>query len=280
MVQDFPFYNQKPFWYFPPGASNSRVDESQAWHGTCIVSKAMGLIHGVYKSPRTGIMLKSSGTIFDTLWAFSFARDLSREGPSRTVIVFTSASSSAPPGEVSYCLARIKQMIQEIFDGDGTVVVPAGNYGRRPGRFNVDTIPAIWSSASFPLIVVGAVDNLGVPAAFSQGGSLVSAHTPGVNLACPYDTQFFFSGTSFATPMVSTPRSRNKCYSEHLLTRSGGRTHSLLSFILETSFQGWRRSNRVCRSRIPYFFTRRGVGASKGWAKSDLEWAGRLEGTF
>ena len=215
MVQDFPTYNQKPLWYFPPGASNIRVDESRAWHGTCIMSKAMGLINGVYKNPKTGIMLKSSGSIFDTLWALSFARDLSRDAPSRVVIVFTTASSETPTEQAPYYLTRIKQIIQEIFDGDGIVVIPAGNYAGSAGRFSVDTIPAIWSSASFPLIVVGAVDDQGVPAAFSQGGSIVSAHAPGVNLACPYDTKVHFSGTSFATSMVSTPRHHEMHYSGH-----------------------------------------------------------------
>ena len=65
------------------------------------------------------------------------------------------------------------------------VVVAVGNSAKTAGFFNSDYLSKL-ASASFPLIRVGAVDNTGALAAFSQEGDV---YTCGVNALCA-DTNF------------------------------------------------------------------------------------------
>ena len=200
--QDYEAGVRYPYGFSAPGRDIKYQDDSDQWHGTCVTSKAIGLSNGVYKYPERGIMLKSSPSVFETLWAFSKARDITKNPGMASVVVFTGAT---PDTDESLTLwIRVKEIIKEIFEAGSIVVVTAGNYAEAPGRSNVDTIPASWASSEFPLIVVGAVDNLGNRASFSQTGSnLVTMHAPGVGVSCPHSEQHEFSGTSFAAPMVS-----------------------------------------------------------------------------
>ena len=61
-----------------------------------------------------------------------------------------------------------------INDGDGVVVLAAGNARRGSHRKDVDILPALFESQSLPLIVVGSVDESGNWAPSSQGGPHVS----------------------------------------------------------------------------------------------------------
>ena len=55
----------------------------------------------------------------------------------------------------------IKTIWEAMFNEDIVVVNAAGNKGMHPGRSDVDTVPTIYESEEFPLIVVSAVDNDG-----------------------------------------------------------------------------------------------------------------------
>ena len=62
-------------------------------------------------------------------------------------------------------------------------------------------MPAIFAN-ELPIIVVGAVNNFGYPAAFSQGGPLVTTYGPGVNILCAgigNNEYHYVEGTSFCT---------------------------------------------------------------------------------
>lgn len=147
-------------------------------------------------------MLKTARDEFEQIWAFSKARDLTKELFGNTVIAFPRGRRLLP-GKQYPDVDRIKELMQEIFDASGVIVVPAGNGAKDPERTMVDGVPALWARSDFPLIVVGAVDNDGNRAPFSQGGNKVSIHAPKVRLSCPHDDERQFSGTSYVAPMVS-----------------------------------------------------------------------------
>ena len=146
-------------------------------------------------------MLKASLSENDMNWAFSRARDLSISLLS-SVVVIVPKGRKLSPGRIPPDVNRIQEIIQEIFDSGGVVVTAAGNAGATAGRSQVDMVPADWNSPNFPIIVVGAVDNEGNVAPFSQGGPKVTIHAPGVGVSCPQSDERQYSGTSYAAPMV------------------------------------------------------------------------------
>ena len=81
--------------------------------------------------------------------------------------------------------------------------MPSGNNATTPGRADVDTLPAQWESPAIPLVVVGAVDNAGAIAPFSQGPTHVTVWAPGFPIQCARRYGFHMgSGTSLSTGMV------------------------------------------------------------------------------
>lgn len=189
------------------------MDYSKNSHGSCVASLAAGVKHGVSKESEL-IVLKSSQDRRDTLWAFTRARDLvAKSYPARntSVILFTAAAPLGK-GNESYWI-RVKELIQQLFDNDAVVVVPAGNYAfwnqtkRGKEKQQIDTIPAAWASPDFPLIVAGAVDSTRTAAKFTQGPNGVTAHAPGVDVSCAKKDSFLgrrASGTSYSAAMVTS----------------------------------------------------------------------------
>ena len=119
----------------------------------------------------------------------------------RSVILFT-AAAPIESEKLAYWV-RVKGIMQQLFDVDAIVVVPAGNYAQQKNRVQIDTLPARWTSPSFPLIVVGAVTDLRYPAKFTQGPHGVTVNAPGVNVLCAGSEKA--SGTSAAAAMVRHP---------------------------------------------------------------------------
>lgn len=171
-------------------------------HGSCVTAKAVGTINGVKKNATGSVMLKIPlASVSDNIWAFSTARDLSMDNRTETVVVY--ARAGKPQGNDPFW-PRIKELMQEIFDAGGIVVTAAGNAAETSGREQVDQLPPMWASPDFPLIVVGAVDNVGYHAPFSQRGKAVIIYAPGVGISCPHSSpSTSYYGTSFAAPMVS-----------------------------------------------------------------------------
>ena len=68
----------------------------------------------------------------------------------------------------------------------------------------MDTYPAMFLSETFPLIVVGAVNNAGRLAEFSQGPNFVTTWAPGDGVVCAQGQgRRQASDISFSTGMVS-----------------------------------------------------------------------------
>ena len=97
----------------------------------------------------------------------------------------------------------IRTYMQELFDMDVVVVCTAGNQGRKAGRSQIDTVPQLWESANFPLIVTGAVTNPGLALGMSQNGPHVTVWAPGKNVGCVQAPDNTATGTSPAAAAVS-----------------------------------------------------------------------------
>ncbi|TQV99224.1 LysM domain-containing protein [Cordyceps javanica] len=122
-----------------------------------------------------------------------------------------------------YSLIRTMYRILREMDKDGiTIVAASGNYAEH-GRANVDTWPQLLADPNHPyagqfrepgdnlgylpnLIVVGAVDQWGGRAEFTQAGPLVQVYASGKNIFGPSSATDYdkaLKGTSFAAPQVA-----------------------------------------------------------------------------
>lgn len=138
----------------------------------------------------------------DILWAFATVhadiRNSRTAHPAVVVFPWTSYNDNPVPW------SKIKRFFEKIFDLGGTIIVPSGNDAMTPGRQQgVDTLPALWESPTFPLVVVGAVNNIGNIPVFSQGPIHVTVWAPGVDVRCArrYGVRDG-SGTSHSSGMV------------------------------------------------------------------------------
>ena len=107
-----------------------------------------------------------------------------------------------------------------LFKVDVPVVVTSGNNGRKPGRVEVDSYPALLAGDDMPLIVVGSIDPDGKKSAFSQGGPKVAIHAVGKQSTClPKSGKdpIVRDGTSVGKPLLQP--SNSKLF-EYLLTVS------------------------------------------------------------
>ena len=146
-------------------------------------------------------MFKSSQTLRDIFWAYSLIRDKIEDSRERNdvFILFTGAAPYTRDNLLYW--VRINEIMREIFEAGAVIVVPAGNYARSKDRSQqIDTIPARWSSPTFPLIVVGAVDSHRFRAPFSQAPDKVNVYAPGVDVVCANNPKA--SGTSYASALV------------------------------------------------------------------------------
>ena len=100
---------------------------------------------------------------------------------------------------------RMYDHIATLMKNDVIVVTAAGNDAEeRDGnglqRSVIDLAPAAFEGPDYPLIVVGATDYTGKPAAFSQGGNHLTVLGPGVDVPTldkASDAPLVQSGTSF-----------------------------------------------------------------------------------
>lgn len=94
----------------------------------------------------------------------------------------------------------LEHYLTKLIEEDVVVVSTAGNGGRIDQAVEVNRYPALFAAKGMPIIVVGAVDNWGRNATFSQGGPLVSVMAPGHNIECAsnrFPGKQIQSGTSF-----------------------------------------------------------------------------------
>lgn len=211
-------------WHYSPGAKRTETDDSTVSHGTCVASKAAGAIYGVAKDARL-IILKATLSLADIWWALLRARDDIRlHNRQMKSVVLLAALARVPyyPGQdLEQPWYSVKRLMQELIESDAVIVVPAGNEAGR--NKNVDLLPALWESRTFPIIVAGTIDDDGVTADFSQGPDHVTAYAPGDPVRCAIGngyTSHLERGTSFSAGMVSVSASFVD-YVDRSLTRVG-----------------------------------------------------------
>lgn len=151
---------------------NTPTDDDPLSHGSCVLSKAIGAVHGVYKNAK-GLRDKNSKILVVKIAAQLQAADIfdgfnrvlidvqANHGTEPAVVMFPYASK---PDVDSFEQEPIKLVMQAIFNLGGTIVVPSGNHAKDEGREDVDGYPALWEGPNFPLIVISAVDNAGARA--------------------------------------------------------------------------------------------------------------------
>ena len=180
-----------------------------------MASKALGPNLGVASKSHL-IVLKATGSSADNIWAYQQAKDdiIAKGRRGKAVVAIARGASIVYPGiENTTPFREIKPILQSMFPEDIVVVTSSGNLGELPGHEEVDSPPKIWSADTYPLIVVGAVDNQGKVAlnpgktkSFSQGGPKVTVWAPGKDVTCAAHDQNgnkLDTGTSPASAMTA-----------------------------------------------------------------------------
>ncbi|KAL0937333.1 subtilisin-like protease [Colletotrichum truncatum] len=174
----------KPRWIFGGSQADKSVEEDidSGGHGSCAGSKVNGPKYGTAKKANL-VVVKAETASDDTLDALNKILQDVRDKKLEMIkedVIFIAASGNDNREEVD----------------DGKVAA-----------LDVDSWPPLLAGSGVPIINVGAVDNTGKNASFSQGGPLVHVMAPGVQVQCAANS--FFSntqkldGTSFAAPAVA-----------------------------------------------------------------------------
>ncbi|KAL6717969.1 hypothetical protein ACLMJK_004054 [Lecanora helva] len=200
--------NPRITWMFPPWGSKTSTDDAPGrWssHGTCVASKAAGSNYGVAKDTNL-VVLKATYDVEDVIWALVTAHKhiSTNNRQRRAVVLFTYATDGSAAQDPE--MVRIREIMGKLHDLDATIVVPSGNYARFTSQ--VSTVPAVWGTSDFPLIVVGGVQRTGFSSEISQGSSSdLAAFAPGENVLCATAGNgfSFLTGTSAASGMVDLP---------------------------------------------------------------------------
>ena len=200
-------------WRFSPAINRrgqaTQSDDSDISHGSCVLSKAAGLINGVSKQAQV-VVLKATGIDEDIIWAWANVLAHQIQHPTHPAVVIWAYNSKADAREDQTPWRDIRPTMKSIFSNGGTIIVSSGN---RPltdrSRQAVDTFPALWSNGNFSLIVAGSVNDYGRESKFSQGRDHVTVWAPGENVQCSKRGDFRrrHTGTSLSTGMVSQSKS-------------------------------------------------------------------------
>ena len=206
-LQDFD--PKQTVFRYAPMARRTPTDDStnfyrqKIFHGTCAASKAAGRINGVSKNTFIHVM-KTTLRFSDLLWAFDrILTDMVDSPTTRVVVLFPATSITPLTPTMIQIWTILRSFISDLTHRGAIIVIPAGNNAKR--SLNVDTFPALFTvdrRDPLPLIVVGAVDDYGARAPFSQTGRLVTVWAPGVDVQCAGRPKGA-SGTAFAAGMVS-----------------------------------------------------------------------------
>ena len=155
------------------------------------------------------IIVKSTAGHADIAWAWVKVYEDMLQHPNRKAVVLFATGTNGPYSSRSIVpqpWGFVHGFMKSIIDLDGVIVVASGNRRDKKFRSDSDTYPALFESPQLPLIVVGAVDNSGALAGFSQGPSHVSLWAPGVLVPCTRPTLSHLStgtGTSYSAGMVA-----------------------------------------------------------------------------
>ncbi|KAI8224406.1 Subtilisin-like protease 2 [Colletotrichum sp. SAR 10_99] len=202
----------KPRWIFAGTQAEKSVEEDRDsdGHGSCAGSKVNGPKYGVAKKAEL-VIVKAGDTSGDTLDGLDqILRDVRDKKLQNKAVVNFSRNIDNPN---SFNKKMLQHYVNELIKEDVVFITAAGNdnsddvaAGKAKAK-DVDAWPSMMAADGVPIINVGATDNTGKNASFSQGGPLVHVMAPGEQIQCAANS--FFSntqkqdGTSFAAPSVA-----------------------------------------------------------------------------
>ncbi|KAI8256516.1 Subtilisin-like protease 2 [Colletotrichum sp. SAR 10_77] len=202
----------KPRWIFAGTQAEKSVEEDRDsdGHGSCAGSKVNGPKYGVAKKAEL-VIVKAGDTSGDTLDGLDqILRDVRDKKLQNKAVVNFSRNIDNPN---SFNKKMLQHYVNELIKEDFVFITAAGNdnsddvaAGKAQAK-DVDAWPSMMAADGVPIINVGATDNTGKNASFSQGGPLVHVMAPGEQIQCAANS--FFSntqkqdGTSFAAPSVA-----------------------------------------------------------------------------
>lgn len=213
-----------------------------------MISKATGYRFGVSKQTPL-IVLKTSFHMADVLWVFqSLVNDLGADPAMRAVMLIAFGSIRKHIGGTSVIpqpWRRVRTLMLEATARNAVFVVASGN-GRvgAEDRF-VRGYPAYFvnpQTGSVPLTLVGAVNNVGIEAPFSQQSNYISAWAPGMNARCASSLGVaVWNGTSVSAAMVAGLAAYFLGFATPPFEIGGGRTaYNFNRYLRETA--SWQRS--------------------------------------
>ncbi|KAJ0278410.1 hypothetical protein COL940_007266 [Colletotrichum noveboracense] len=196
--------------YYTKNSNSVEEDRDSDGHGSCAGSKVNGPKYGVAKKAEL-VIVKAGDTSGDTLDGLDqILRDVRDKKLQNKAVVNFSRNIDNPN---SFNKKMLQHYVNELIKEDVVFITAAGNdnsddvaAGKAKAK-DVDAWPSMMAADGVPIINVGATDNTGKNASFSQGGPLVHVMAPGEQIQCAANS--FFSntqkqdGTSFAAPSVA-----------------------------------------------------------------------------
>ncbi|KAJ5820587.1 hypothetical protein N7474_006178 [Penicillium riverlandense] len=217
-LQDPEFQNPIPLitrgayrWLTPrasriTGLAGQEIAHPQMWtdsmgHGTCMASKIVGERYGVAKAANLTIVPYISGSeadgeddedededgIEDSFWISymmaglqAIVDDIDDQRKDKNGYFFPVVNLSYTIPKISRKQTRhYRKCLQTLADLDAVIVGVAGNQRHKGKQFVSDTLGNMAPDFPDNMILVGATDVHGVPAAFSQRGRSVQIWAPG-----------------------------------------------------------------------------------------------------
>ncbi|KAI3400365.1 hypothetical protein diail_3382 [Diaporthe ilicicola] len=176
-------------------------DDRAEFHGTCAASKAVGNTAGSASKADFVAVDMTNEDVATLIAAFAMiGQDVAQKGLDGKAVI--SCSLTASEGSITEMgIARLRRVLGVLVSLDVPIVLSAGNYGG-----DINTYPPLLAD-ELPLINVGAVDDKGEIATWSQGGALLTTAAGGVGIVCAtnegQDAYRIQQGTSFAAPLVA-----------------------------------------------------------------------------
>ena len=237
-------------WLYAPSVVPIPTDDDVDEHGSCVTSRAVGEKIGVSKRTPL-IIVKSALVVSDIVWAFQAILDDIAAHPNRRAVVMLAFGSiyQANPSWtwIPQPWRRLKLLMGEAIMADAVIVVPSGNAKNGAERRWVDQYPGLFTNSGMghlPLTLVGAVDNTGLEAYFSQESFYVKAYAPGIDVECARFGQIEReSGTSISVGMVAGLAAYFLGFPNPPFAVGGGRTAENFNNFLQNT-ASWSRQGR------------------------------------
>ena len=195
------------------------------------------------------MVLKSSLSLADVLWAFQvIVNDLGALPALRVVVLLAFSSIESNRVRTNWIpqpWRRVRELMVQAISRNAIFVVASGNERDGLEHKFVDSYPAYFAYPQFglvPLTLVGAVDNAGLEAPFSQQSAYITAWAPGVNDVCAHMFgPTLCNGTSMSSGMVAGLAAYLLGFSNPPFDIGGGRTaYNFNRYLKETA--SWQRS--------------------------------------